>query len=319
MISDSLLTYAAKNYGFDKTSLCFISDSTNQIYSFAKNGKTYILRFSERPLEEICQIKAEMDWLYYLASKDISVSLPLQADNNNLVISTEDDGKTFVISAFETLNGGFWDKNNPDLWNKKIFFNWGKVMGDIHRLTKSYKSANDLDVRGTFTGRFALGDSIKACLSVNEIADDLIAEIMALPKEKDSYGLIHNDMHQWNFIINGEQINVFDFDDSLYGWFALDIGIALYHGLWWGRKNDVGHDFTNEIIEHFLNGYISVNHISDFWISKIPLFMKYRQICKFSWFYNSDNEDDHQKERIRNIEKDILFADCKINNSLFRF
>jgi len=33
MVSDNLLSFAANNYGFDKGTLHFISDSTNQIYS----------------------------------------------------------------------------------------------------------------------------------------------------------------------------------------------------------------------------------------------------------------------------------------------
>jgi len=189
------------------------------------------LRFSNRPPEEMCQTKAEMDWLYYLANNNISVSLPLAADNNNLVISTQDRGESFIISAFEVLHGSFWDKNNPDLWNAKIFFNWGKVMGDIHKLTKTYSPANDRDVRGIFTGYNALEiDKIKNCPSVYQIAKDTISEIMTLPKDGDSYGLIHYDIHPWNFVINGEQISVFDFDDSLYGWFALDIGIVYITG-----------------------------------------------------------------------------------------
>jgi hypothetical protein len=62
----------------------------------------------------------------------------------------------------------------------------------------------------------------------------------------------------------------------------------------------------------------STNQIlSDFWLSKIPMFMKFRQICKFSWFFNPENIDDHQKERIRNIENNILFTDCTINPLLF--
>jgi Ser/Thr protein kinase RdoA (MazF antagonist) len=136
--------------------------------------------------------------------------------------------------------------------------------------------------------------------------------MMTLPKDEDYYGLIHNDMHQWNFLLDGDKINVFDFDDSLYGWFALDIGIALYHGLWWGRKDDAGNDFTRSIIENFLKGYQSANHLNDFWIGKIPLFMKFRQICKFSWFFDPENIDGHQKERIRNIENGILFTDCEM-------
>lgn len=94
---------------------------------------------------------------------------------------------------------------------------------------------------------------------MNAIVEDLINEMMALPKDKDSYGLIHNDMHQWNFLLDGDKINVFDFDDSLHGWFALDIGIALYHALWWGRKDDAGNDFTDSII---LNGQSKKRKVS---------------------------------------------------------
>ena len=309
MISDNLLTAAANSYSFDKSTLQFISDSTNQMYEFYKDGKRFILRFSQRPLEEIHQTKAEMDWLYYLAENKINVSLPLLSDNGELVITAEDDNKTYIISAYEALSGMFFDKNNPARWNGKVFYNWGKLTGDLHRLTKDYTPKNDVDVRTEFNGRYALDDNIKKCAPINKIAEDLIAEIMALPKDKDSYGLIHYDLHPWNFLIDGDKINVFDFDDCLYGWFVSDIGVALYHALWWGRKNDAGYDFTDEIIDNFLDGYLSANYLSDFWISKIPLFMKYRQICKFSWFYNPDSDDAHQKERMYNIENDIFFTD----------
>lgn len=318
MVSNYLLSLAADRYRFDKSTLHFISESTNQIYSFQKDGKYYILRFSERPAEEVHQTKAEMDWLYYLANQKIGVALPLAAENGELVIATEDEGKSFIISVFEALQGKFWNKNDSDLWNEKIFFRWGEVMGNIHRLTKEYSPANEKDVRGVFTGHNALFlDGIKGCPTVHKIAVDLINEMMALPKDKDSYGLIHYDIHPGNFIIDGDKINVFDFDDALYGWFALDIGIALYHGLWWGRKNDAGHDFTNDMIQNFLRGYLSANVLSDYWLSKIPMFMRFRQICKLSWFYDAGNDDANQRERVRNIENGILFTGCEIDKTLF--
>jgi len=318
MVSDNLLKFAAENYEFDKKTLHFISDSTNQIYIFQKDAKNYILRFSQRPADKVNETRAEMEWLYYLSENNIGVALPLKANNGELFISTQDNGENFIVSSFETVTGGFWDKNNPDKWNDRIFYNWGKIMGDIHRLTKDFKFTNNKIVRASFDGRFALDDSVKSCPAVNAIIEDLIKEMMALPKDKDSYGLIHNDMHQWNIHIEGDKINVFDFDDAVYGWFALDIGIALYHGLWWGRKDDAGNDFTNKIIKHFLKGYLSANHLSDFWLSKIPMFMRFRQICKFSWFYDTANVDDHQRERIYNIENGILFTDCKIDYLLFK-
>ena len=317
MVSNDLLEFVSNKYGFDKNTLNFISESTNQIYSFQKNNKRYILRFSQQSAEHIHQTKAEMDWLYYFANNKINVSLPIATCNGELVISTDDENNPYIISAYEALSGQFWDKNDSKRWNEKVFFNWGRLMGEMHRLTKDYTPANETDIRSEFNGRNALADSISAYPSVNKIAEELIEEIMALPKNRDSYGLIHYDVHQWNLLIDGDKLNVFDFDDSLYGWFALDIGIALYHALWWGRKDDAGNDFTNTIIENFLKGCLSANHLSKFWISKIPMFMKYRQICKFSWFFNPENIDEHQKERIYNIENDILFTGCKIDKSLF--
>ncbi|MCL2545574.1 MAG: phosphotransferase [Oscillospiraceae bacterium] len=314
MVSDNLLEFAAKNYGFDKATLQFVSDSTNQIYAFQKDGQYYILRFSNGSFNET---KAEMEWLFYLAQNHIGVGLPLKTIHGELVTSTHENGKDFIISSFKVVAGMPFDKNNLEKWNEKIFFNWGKVMGDIHRLTKDFAFTSNTITRGSFDGRFALGDSVKSCPSVNIIVENLIKEMMALPKDKDSYGLIHNDMHPWNFHADGDSINVFDFDDSLYSWFALDIGIALYHGLWWGRKDDAGNDFTDSIIKNFLKGYLFANNLSDFWLAKIPMFMKFRQICKFSWFFDPANIDEHQKKRIDNIENDILFTDCEIKPSLF--
>ena len=314
MVSNNLLEIAAKHYGFDMDTLRFVSDSTNQIYVFNKDDTPYILRFSNRPADKVSEIKAEMDWLYYLASNNIGVSLPLYTAAGDFVISATDNGENYFITSFKTVNGVRWDKNSPEKWNDRIFFNWGKTMGDIHRLTKDYIPAKSSDVRGAFDGRFALDEKVKKCPSVNGIVEKIIGEMMALPKDRDSYGLIHNDMHQWNFFIDGDKINVFDFDDSLYGWFALDIGIALYHALWWGRKNDAGDDFTGAIIYNFLKGYRSANPIDEFWISKIPLFMRFRQICKFSWFFDPNNIDDHQKERIHNIENGILFTGCDVSD-----
>jgi len=321
MVSNNLLEFAAKAYGFDKETLHFISESTNQIYSFQKDGRTYALRFSNRSAEDIHGLNAEMDWLYYLAQNDIGVALPLKLDNGELTASTQDEGENYILTAFEFVPGTFWDKNNSEKWNEKIFYNWGKVMGDIHRLTKKYKPANDKDVRVTFEESW-MSDlpndyAVKNNPGIKKVVDDLVAEMKALPKDEDSYGLIHNDMHPWNFYVDGDKINVFDFDDAVYGWYALDIGLALYHGLWWGRKNDAGQDFTNCLIENFLKGYLSANPLSDFWLSKIPLFMRFRQVCKFTWFFDPNNVDDHQKERIRNIENGVLFTDFEMDLSLF--
>ena len=313
---ENILVFAAEQYGFAKDKLHFVGDNCNKIYAFSKSGEWYILRIGERPADFVSQTKAELDWMRYLSENGINVPAPLFTKNGERLLTMQDGGKHYIICAYSAFPGqsGYmhWNKNDPNLWNNALFYNWGKLMGDMHRLTKDYLPANENDTREHFS-RFALGDSIKTCPAVNKIAEHLLDEIMALPKNKDSYGLIHADFHQWNFLVRDGIIGVFDFDDALYGWFALDIGVALYHALWWGRKNDAGYDFSGDIIKNFLDGYLSANQLDNFWLEKIPLFMKYRQICKFSWFYTPDNVDEHQQERIRNIENGVLFTGFELN------
>ena len=318
---DNILKFAAEHYGFDKEKLRFVGDNCNTIYAFQKEDNWYILRIGQRPVSFIPQTKAELDWMSYLSENGVNAPLPLLTINGERLVAIQDAEKHYIICVYSAFAGqlGYqhWDKNNPDLWNNNLFYNWGKLTGNMHCLTKDYEPQNNSDVREHFNHR-EFEDNVKVCPSVNKIAEELLEEINSLPKDRDSYGLIHADLHQWNFLIRDGEIHVFDFDDAYYGWFALDIGITLYHALWWGRKNDKGYDFTGDIIKNFMDGYLSVNKLDDFWIEKIPLFIRYRQICKFSWFYDPKNEDDHQRERIRNIEKNLLFTEHKIDCSLFK-
>ena len=65
-------------------------------------------------------------------------------------------------------------------------------------------------------------DNLKIYPSVYEVIQELLSEITALPQDRDSFGVIHSDMHQGNIFIDENEINVIDFGDSIYGWFAMD-------------------------------------------------------------------------------------------------
>jgi len=320
MLSEHILGFAAERYGFNKETLNFIADgnySSKQFYSFMKNDKPYILRLVKSAPDHIGQARAEMDWLRYLSGKGISVSRPLRALDGELALLAEENDETYIIAAYSMAEGRLFDVNDPDLWNKKTFYNWGKVMGDMHRATKDFAPANEADRRPEFTN--FIGDGVKAFPSVNKAAENLLNEVMSLPKDRDSYGLIHNDLGPTNFRIDGERINVFDFDDCAYAWFALDIGAALTFGIWFGRYNDAGRDFINDIFEGFLAGYLSANNLDDFWLSKIPVFMRLYQIAGFVFANHAVNpDDDNQKDQLRNIENNILFPGYAMDYSLFK-
>ena len=315
-----VLKYAADAYGFNENSITFISESTNKIYSFEQDNKEYILRVAQKPIDSVVNTKAEIEWLYYLSKGGISVSLPLYTLQDELVTCiVGEDGRNYILSAYEKAGGVFWNKSNPALWNADIFYAWGSVMGEIHQLTKNYVPSDSKCKREEFQGDFALASNYKLHPDVKEKADEIIHEIMQLPRDENSYGLIHNDFHPWNFHIDGKTIRVFDFDDCLYSWFAMDIGIALYHGLWWGRpvEPEAAQKFSKELIENFLKVYTVKNQLDSFWLAKIPLFMRYRQLCKFSWFFNLNDINEEQEKRIYNIRNGILFDNCNPDPDYF--
>ena len=320
MNSNYLLNLASECFDFDKKTLQFITDgnyTSKQFYSFDKCNQKYMLRLVKADGSLISQTRAEMDWLCYLSDKGISVPPPLKTVGGELAVSAEKNGENYIIAAYRMAEGRPWDVNDPNLWNNKVFYNWGKVMGDMHRVTKDFKPANELDMRPEFVG--FIDNGVKAFPSVDKIAEELLDEISVLPKNRDCYGLIHHDLGPSNFLIDGEQINVFDFDDCAYAWFSLDIAAALTFGIWFGRCNDEGYDFTDDIFKFFLTGYFSANHLDDFNLSKIPLFLRLYQIAGFVHMNHSENPtDDNQKEQIRNIENQILFTGCPVDYSLFR-
>jgi Ser/Thr protein kinase RdoA (MazF antagonist) len=76
-------------------------------------------------------------------------------------------------------------------------------------------------------------------------ADDLIGSLGADPMR-----LIHGDLHVWNVVAGRAGLTAIDFEDHLWAWPILDLGIALYYVR--GRP-----DYP-ELLEAFRSGYETV-------------------------------------------------------------
>lgn len=311
MISQTILQFAAKSFDFDTNTLTHIPRDCgkikNEIYTFMKGGQKYLIKFEPNSAEykdQLRETKAALDFNYYLAENHVSVSVPLKTVSGELVAFTPDGDENYYITASTWLDGKTWGYDGS---NATLSFNWGKVMGSMHNAAKGYAPTNDVDVQkdifnGYYWGSFF--DKLKIYPSIYRIAQELQGEIAALPRDKDSFGVVHGDLHQGNFFVDGDQISIIDFGDSVYGWYVLDVAISLCHALWWDRKDEAGKDYTHSIIENFMKGYLSANQLSDFWLDKIPLFMKYRHLCM-------DPEKNglgcSREEWTTNVENDILF------------
>lgn len=283
------------------------------IYDLQDENNAYILRISKQPFYNLSQYEAEMDYVNYLFYMKVNVSKVIPSINNKLVEVIYDNDECHFVSVFEKAKGHLPRIDNINEWNKSLFYKLGKSMGKIHCLTKDYNPKEGIVKRKqwnedlNFKGEYAFTE--KDCVIYN-IWTEIIKEMNTFPKDRGSYGLIHNDFHQYNFFIYNDEIIVFDFDDCLYHWYVCDIAIAIYHSLQTISINSVQEcrEFGVKFIESFLKGYLEENKIEEKWIDKIPLFLEYRRICSYNFIlelWRKNELNDNQKEYLKNMRYDI--------------
>ena len=314
-----LIAQAAELYPFDANTIRLISStkySPNDIYSFIKDGNEYILRIATHKEDYTFKTIAEMEWLAFLHARGIPVSMPLPMKNGQLVVSIVSGDKFHAVCSFEKSEGEHCDKNDPLTWNNHVIEDWGFVMGSMHRETKDFRVSDHHYARQIFDGGDIDGSDVldvswAKVPAIHKFAKELISKLLALPRNCDTFGLIHNDLHQNNFLVKDNKVYVFDFDDSIYGYFALDIGIALYHAL----HNAVGNiqSDAERIIFQFMKGYTRANKLDEQALKSILSFMQYRQLCNFGWCY----PDNVTKDEEYNILNGFSAQDCKINEDIF--
>jgi Ser/Thr protein kinase RdoA (MazF antagonist) len=203
-----LLEKVAALYNFDAQTISLIDSniySPNDIYTFTKKGICYILRIATHNENNLSNTIAEMEWLDFLYKKDIPVSMPLPMNDGQLVTSFVVGDKHHAVCAFEKANGVHCDKDDPNTWNTHIIEDYGFVMGCMHRETKNFQPSDTCYMRGVFDGSEVFDDSLSQVPTLAMLAEEIIPQLLALPRTSDTFGLIHHDFHinnsfVWNSI-----------------------------------------------------------------------------------------------------------------------
>jgi Ser/Thr protein kinase RdoA (MazF antagonist) len=139
--------------------------------------------------------------------------------------------------------------------------------------------------------------------------------LQSLPRDTDSYGLIHQDAHLGNLFVDEDYtMTLFDFDDSVYGHFIYDIAMVLFYIVMWDTNDMTG--FTRRCMPTFLQGYHEHNKLDPRWLTELPYFLKLREIDLFAaiLFTMGEKPDDEWARNYMNgrrakIENDIPYIE----------
>lgn len=286
-----------------------LGDFENYVFEVYENGQAKILRVTHSSHRSKPELESELDWIQHLHRCGIRIPEVYKSPNGNTVEEFKVGDSSFFASLFEKAAGSHV-KVDDKMFNEKLFYKWGKMIGKMHRHTKNYQRSKGIVPRSQWDendllnlNKYYTGEDVPLLDNVFPIVE----KIKQLPKNKDSFGLIHTDIHHGNFFYDGNEIHVFDFDDACYQYFASDIAIPLYYATnskhFFGTREE-RNQFAKKFLHAFLDGYEEENRLAREWIEMIPLFLQLRDIDLYAVF-NKKVAPEDRNDRVLHWMKEI--------------
>ena len=258
----------------------------NQILIISKNGeKKFVLRISSTGDRTKKDYLAETEFVHYLAENGAPVADVIPSVNGKLVEVVDDGDGPVFISLFEYAKGillcdnGYRYREGKPL--EEYFYNTGKTLGKIHKLSKYFKPKSTYR-RPDYFDKFNIEyinrlipdkySDLKKAIAV------CLEKFCKLPTDSQNYGLIHFDFSDGNYHIdmtNGN-ITVYDFDNCMYCWYMFDLANLYLHGEGWFR-GELNPEKRAAGMQHYfdtiLKGYKSETTIADELLNQLPIFI----------------------------------------------
>lgn len=282
-----IIEQAKKLYSLENCSFIPVSGhegGRNQIVIVSRNGnKQYILRISALGDRSENEFLGETEFVRYLAENGAPVTDVIPSVKGKLVEYVEADGKSVYISLFAYAKGmlladnGYSYREGAPL--SEYFYNTGKALGAIHRLSKIYTPVHS---RPDYFDKYNMTyiDSLipDGYGELKTVIAKRLDTFHALPKDKGCYGLVHFDYSDGNYHIDMDTgaITVFDFDNCMNCWYMLDLANLWIHNEGWTRQeNDPAKRFElmQQCFDLQLKGYKTETDLSEEMLEKLPLFI----------------------------------------------
>ncbi len=313
LFSEEILQTAASRYDADATNAKKLGDFENYVFEVKKNGSPFILRLTHSSHRKRSQVEAELQWINYLHKNGVMVSLVHLSESGQLVEEISVGDSSFFVCLFDKALGR-QVKMKDDLFEPELLEALGQTIGKMHRFTKDYQPIGSMrerwDEEDLLNFRQYLTNPTDETLISD--AEALVQEIKTLPESRESFGLIHSDLHLGNFFYHEGEIHAFDFDDCSYHYYMSDIAIPIYYPVMWkvGYETlEVRSKFGQELLYHFLEGYQKENQFDLVWLKRIPLFLKLRDFTLYTVFHKKwdvENLDENQKQLLGQIRRRLV-------------
>lgn len=286
--SPAVLARAFELWGGDARDPRLLGGSNCWVYSLERAEPALVLRLTPDGPEKAARVQAELDWLTWLALRGAPVCAPYRSRRGRLLERLGDE-PAFLAAAFHRARGWPVNSRHPTIWGPALFETCGKTLGELHALSKDFVPSPGAR-RAEWDG-WSFVDLARRTLPAAE--HEVLRRLerscegcAGLPRGRDDFGLIHGDFHQGNYQIHEGRLEVFDFDDCAYGWYAWDVAVSVYTSLLSGvhrGERELAHQ-ARTYFAHFARGYVQRNRLEPDWIERLPDFLQIYNLLIFVSF-----------------------------------
>lgn len=198
----------------------------------------FVLRVSRAGYQDAAAIRSELLWLQAIRREtDLVVPEPLANRDGLLLTIVEVPGvpETRHCVLFRWVDGRF---RNATLCPQDLE-RVGMLMANLHTHARHFtvpegftRKRWDLQglqggALGIEPGRIRTHLSPNDCSVLDRVAERIGQAMNMLGERPEVFGLIHADIHQWNYLFHKGNVHLIDFDTSGYGYFAYDIAVTF--------------------------------------------------------------------------------------------
>jgi len=264
-------------------------------------GERYVLRIHRSSGKTPEVVRSELAWLAELQQQDDLVApspAPTRTGDLLTVASVEGVPEPRICVLFRWISGRFLDAGLTAAHLRRV----GAFMARLHESGARFQLPNGF-VRGRLDNLYGKPRGISEALARQQVDNpedeattiQLVTEVCSpedgravaklirkirtvqrlLGLGTETFGLIHGDLHQENYLFDRGQVRAIDFDDCGYGHYVYDLAVTLF--------NLSGRDDTPLLREGFLAGYRSIRPLSGEHEQYLDTFFDLRDLQMMIW------------------------------------
>ena len=288
---------AIKHWDVEVKSINLHLQSENTVFKVeGLDGNTYALRIHRKGYHDLEELNSEHVWTSSLSNAGLLVpeAVVTRSGEAYTSVSFLNSSEYRYVGLVKWIEGTILNDLILDLEEKDVsdlYESLGKVVAKFHKATIAWEKPKDFkrhsfDTDGflgskPFWGRFweAQNATTREREKLSLIRNNITESLSKLPKDINSFGMIHADLHSQNVLIQGKSLSVIDFDDSGFGWYGFDLAVAI-----WDRLDFTATGCHFDIAyKSLIRGYIEERPNAKDIIETIPTFLLMRTLMLIRW------------------------------------